>query len=165
MEDGKYLDSEVCEKLFRVSSMDSDEEISVSEEIKQRCQDDIKAQSDAVINLSIERNNRILNQEIKRIDDWANDKISGIELRVENLREARKNLQKEYDYSTNSEEKISIQAEIEKISKTIKKLWLELADNEDIVERERKIIVDKLKAESMKSTKLKSIFVMPFRVV
>lgn len=165
MEDGKYLDSEICEKLFRVSSIDSDEDINISNEIIQRCQEDIKAQSDAVVNLSMERNNSILNQEIKRIDDWANDKISGIELKVENLREARKNLQKEYDYSTNSEEKISIQADIEKISKTIKKLWLELADNEDIVERERKIVVDKLKAESMKSTKLKPIFVMPFKVV
>ena len=106
----------------------------------------------------------LFREEIKRIDNWANDKISGIELKVENLRETRRSLQKEYDYSTNSEERIKIQNEIEKISKTIKRLWMELAENEDIVEKERRVVIDKLKAENMKSVKIKTIYTMPFTV-
>lgn len=165
MEDGKYIDSEICEKLFRVSSKDSFEKIKLAKDIIDKCGEDIKAQSDSLLNQSQERNNDLLHKEIKKIDDWANDKIAGIELRVENLREKRKALQKEYDYSTNSEEKTTILGEIDKISKTIKKLWLELADNEDIIEKERKVIVEKLKAENMKSSTLKLIFAMPFRVI
>lgn len=165
LSDGTFLERDVCEKLFRISSCDSDVTIKIPQEVTNSLMNDVKAQVDSTVTQSMNRNNGILQSEITRIDKWANDKISGIELKVEMLREQRKNLQKDYDYSSNSEEKVKIEAEINKISKQIKSSWLELADNEDLVEAERKKIVDKLKAQNMKTVETTNIFNMNFRVI
>ena len=121
--------------------------------------------TNTVINESLNRNNTILQEEINKIDAWANDKISGIQLKVELLREQRKELQKQADYCTNASEKVSLENEINKISKTIKRLWLELADSEDEVETKRKDIISKLKAESMKKITDNMIFEVEFEVI
>ena len=164
MEDGTYLDQETISKLFRLDSRDGTK-LELRGEALDLLHADFENSVKAAANRSIEKNNAILKEEIKKIDDWANDKIAGIELQVEILREQRKGLQKDADYTTNSVEKIKIEQEIEKISKRIKKLWLELADNEDVVDRKRKTIIQKLKAESMKKISTEHIFDMPFEVI
>lgn len=163
-EDGVYNGKETCEKLFRLSTQ-TVEDISVSQTCITMNKANYKAQKEAIINESINRNNSILQEEIKKIDAWANDKISGIQLKVELLREQRKELQKKADYCTNAIDKIELENEINKISKTIKKLWLELADNEDEVEIKRREIILKLKAESMKKVTDSVIFEVAFEVV
>ena len=164
LEDGTYLDQETISKLFRLDSRDGTK-LEFRGEALDLLHADFETSVKAAANRSIEKNNAILKEEIKKIDDWANDKIAGIELQVEILREQRKGLQKDADYTTNSVEKIKIEQEIEKISKRIKKLWLELADNEDVVDRKRKTIIQKLKAESMKKISTEHIFDMPFEVI
>lgn len=163
-EDGIFIGKQTCEKLFRLST-NTVEDIFIS----QRCiainKANYKTQKEAIINESINRNNSILQEEINKIDAWANDKISGIQLKVELLREQRKELQKQADYCTNSIDKIELENEINKISKTIKKLWLELADSEDEVEIKRREIISKLKAESMKKITDRVIFEVAFEVV
>ena len=162
--DGVFIDKETCEKLFRVNSFKTTD-LTIFDTIKLENLKNYKTQVEAIINESIDRNNKILQEEIEKIDAWANDKISGIQLRVELLREQRKQLQKEADYCVNALEKIKLESEISKISKTIKKLWLELAESEDEVEEKRKEIVSKLKAESMKKTSDIIIFEVNFEVV
>lgn len=162
--DGIFIDKETCEKLFRVSAFEVPQ-LSITDPICIENLNNYKTQVEAIINESIDRNNKILQEEIEKIDAWANDKISGIQLRVELLREQRKQLQKEADYCVNALEKIKLESEISKISKTIKKLWLELAESEDEVEEKRKEIVSKLKAESMKKTSDIIIFEVNFEVV
>lgn len=164
-EDGIFIDKETCEKLFRLPSSRNNILPNVTSDILTICQDNFDAQVSAIVNESIDRNNKLLQEEINKIDAWANDKISGIQLRVEMLREQRKQLQKEADYSVNATEKASLELEINKISKTIKKLWLELADSEDEVEERRKEIIAKLKAESMKKVSQKVIFSINFEVI
>lgn len=163
-ENGDYLNKETCEKLFRLSTMTINT-LSVSERCLLMNKANYKTQKEAVINESLNRNNTILQEEINKIDAWANDKISGIQLKVELLREQRKELQKQADYCTNASEKVSLENEINKISKTIKRLWLELADSEDEVETKRKDIISKLKAESMKKITDNIIFEVEFEVI
>ena len=163
-DDGLFIGKETCEKLFRLSTNVVDH-ISINDRCISMNRANYHAQKDSIVNESINRNNRILQEEINKIDNWANDKISGIQLKVELLREQRKELQKQSDYCTNALEKISLENEINKISKTIKKMWLELADSEDEVENKRREIITKLKAESMKKVNDVILFEVPFEVI
>ncbi len=163
-EDGVFIGKETCEKLFRLSTQ-TIEDIFVSQRCITMNKANYKTQKEAIINESINKNNSILQEEINKIDAWANDKISGIQLKVELLREQRKELQKQADYCANAIDKIALENEINKISKTIKKLWLELADSEDEVEIKRREIISKLKAESMKKVTDSLIFEVVFEVI
>ena len=163
-EEKDYIPKETCEKLFRLPSKIIND-INLNEECYLMNRENYKVQKNAIINEAIDRNNKILQDEINRIDDWANDKISGIQLKVELLREQRREMQKQADYSVNAIEKINFEKEINKISKTIKQLWLELADSEDIIEIKRKEIISKLKAESIKQVNDIVYFEVPFEVI
>lgn len=163
LSDGTYLENELCEKLFRLSSFDKEWNYE-NNELIELIKDDFNATVNSITNKSLNRNNQLLKEEIDKIDSWANDKIQGIELKVEILREQRKQLQRDADYSTNSLEKIKLQKEIQDISKKIKNMWLQLAKNEDIIEEQRNKIVEKLKKESMRKVSSLQYFYMPFEV-
>ena len=53
MENGKYLDPEICLKLFRVDSFDSDKKIFLDDSLISMCFADNKAQFDALVNQSV----------------------------------------------------------------------------------------------------------------
>lgn len=161
LEDGTYLDNESCERLFNIFSEDI-KLLKIDSNIINLNSLDIKEAVNSQVERSKQANSILIQEETKKINDWANDKISGIQLKVEALRERRKALQKESDYSTNSEEKIRIEEHITQISKNIRKLWLELATNEEKIENDRRMLINKLKQENMKKIDVKTLFQVSF---
>jgi len=163
LENGLYLDQESCEKLFNILT-EQIPFIPFDEKLKTLNLSDIKQSINAQIEGSKQSNSKLIQDETNKINDWANDKISGIQLKVETLRERRRLLQKESDYSTNSEEKLRIEEEVTQISKSIKKLWLELAANEDQIESDRKRLIEKLKRENMRKIDSHLVFQVSFEI-
>jgi len=163
LENGSFLDQESCEKLLTLLTNEIPV-IYVDEKLKTLNDSDMKQSINSQIEKSKQANSTLIQDETKKINDWANDKISGIQLKVEILRERRKSLQKESDYSTNSEEKLRLEEEVSQISKNIKKLWLELATNEDLIETERKRLIEKLKMENMKNIENHRLFQVTFEI-
>lgn len=160
---GTFLDQESCEKLLNVPSSDIPL-FEIESAIKIVNDSDITQSIKSQIEKSKQANSALIQEETKKINDWANDKISGIQLKVEVLRERRKMLQKECDYSTNSEEKLRIEEEVSQISKNIKRLWLELATNEDQIEFDRKKLIEKLKKENMRKIQVYKLFQVSFEI-
>ena len=105
-----------------------------------------------------------MNAEIVRINKWADDKIESIQLDVENMRNQRKELQKQSDLAENTAEKEKFENEIVKLSRKIKQQWLVLADQEDEIEGKRKAMIEKIRKENMKSTKLEPLIIVNFMV-
>ncbi len=164
LDDGTHLGQETIEKLFRLHSTETNNVSLNNPNIISIVKEDMKASFNAFVNKTTYENNKILTEETTRINNWANDKISGIQTKVEELRERRKMLQHELDYSTDSQQNVEIIAEISKISDKIKRLWLELAESEDDVEDMRAKLVQKLKQDSLKSTSNNELFAMEFRI-
>lgn len=163
LEDGTYLSDELIQKIFRLSS--SEEYVSVVNTLLEKVDDDIKVYSDKIFNESTEKNNEFLNNEITKINNWAEDKIQAIELDVELMREQRKELRKQSDLSTNATDKVRIEEEIAKLTEKISKKWMELSENEEAVEAQRNKMVMSIKKESMKTSELKTIFTVEFEVI
>ena len=164
LDNGEKIDEDTIEKMFR---LETTEKIlgSISKEEIDRVLVDSKLHANKILLLSEERNNEILNNEIQKINHWAEDKIESVQLTVENLRNERKNLQKQSDIAESFLEKKKIEEEILKISKKIKASWIELADAEDAIEEERVKSINKLRSELMKKNTLDNIFVIEFEVV
>lgn len=162
--DGEVLDQTICEKLFRLTSSYGDNR-NYDGFILEKLSKNIETAVESVTNYSIERNNIYVSEEINKINSWADDRIFGIQLKVEKLREKRKEIQKQADYSTNYDHKVKLIEEIQKISKQIKKLWLELAENEEIIEDIRKNKIDDIKKTKIKRIDVKNIFTINVRVI
>lgn len=164
LDDGKRLDDDLCKKIFRLNSFDVDYELN-SNNLLVEIGKDVKQNVERVKNESQERNNAFLREEIKKINDWAEDKIQGTQMAVEMMREQRKELQKQSDIAKNSQEKERIENEILKLSSKIKQSWLNLANAEEDIEIQRKEMVDNIKKENMKEFDVKEIFTIKFNII
>ena len=106
-----------------------------------------------------------MNDEIIKINKWADDKIQAIELEAEQMREQRKELRKQSDLSSNSTDKLRIEMEISSLTDRISKKWLELSKNEKVVENKRNTMIESIKKENMKTSELNVIFTIKFEVI
>lgn len=165
LDDGTRLDDEICKKLFRLDTT----ELIFDQIPKSQLIDDLVVDSDININrlkeISISKNNENLQNEIDKINSWADDKIQATQLSVENMREERKKLQKESELASNFVEKKEIEEKILLLSKKIKESWLRLADSEEKIEEERKKMIQNIKQIDYGKQKEELIMLVEFEVV
>lgn len=164
LDDGTQLDEDTLSKLFRLSTVESETSL-ITEAAKERLLMDANQYANKIIIESEERNNQLLNDEIAKINKWAEDKIESVQLKVEMMRNERKNLQKQSDIAESTYERQKLEEDILKLSKKIKLAWLELADAEDEIEAQRKNMIAKLRSQMMKSSHVSTLFIASFDVV
>lgn len=165
LDDGTYLSDDVIQKMFRVNTQEQYIDINIDNKLNNEVEKDIKIYSNKIFNESSEKNNEYLNDEIIKINKWADDKIQAIELEAEQMREQRKELRKQSDLSSNSTNKLRIEMEISSLTDRISKKWLELSKNEKVVENKRNTMIESIKKENMKTSELNVIFTIKFEVI
>ena len=163
LKDGTPLAEDTIEKMFRLNTLENNR--AIDDEIINKLSNDAKQYAKKILIESEEKNNQLLNDEISKINKWAEDKIESVQLKVELMRNERKNLQKQSDIAENNYEKEKIEENILKLSKKIKQAWLELADAEDEIENQRKTMIQKLRSQLMKSSNLDCIFSISFKIL
>lgn len=163
-DDGTRIDEDVLEKLLRLNTEETYEALPSENDLLTSLESDVSVHVENILKESQVKNNAWLQDEIARINTWADDKIQATELSVENLREQRKLLQKNSDQATNMAEKAEIEQEIQNITKKIKQSWVMLADAEEEVEEERKKLIENIRRENMKEWKREHIFTVRFEV-
>jgi hypothetical protein len=145
LDDGTRLDEDICKKLFRLDTSEKIFNTSPSSQLINNLIEDSSINVNRIREISIEKNNTTLQNEIDKINQWADDKIQSTQLSVENMREERKNLQKDSEMASNFVEKKEIEEKILLLSKKIKESWLMLAESEDKIETERKRMIQNIK--------------------
>ena len=163
LDDGTRVDPDICEMLFRVETEEFLESLVESDKLRV-LEEDVAVNVKSILTESESRNNQYLNEEIDRINAWADDKIQSVQMDVENMRAQRKELQKQSDLASNAQEKENIEKEILRLSKRIKQSWLQLAYAEEEVEEERKRMIDAIRQENMKEYLVENVFCISFAV-
>lgn len=163
-ENGLPINEDIMQKMFRLDTIEH-ENVHIPKEVVQRLIKDSLLHGNKILIESEERNNLLLNEEIAKINKWAEDKIESVQLKVELMRNERKNLQKQSDIADNSFEREQIEEEILKLSKKIKSSWIELAEAEEEIELQRKKTISKIRSQMMKSSRIEDIFTISFNVV
>ncbi|MBQ7798615.1 MAG: DEAD/DEAH box helicase [Clostridia bacterium] len=164
LDDGTRIDEDICKKLFRLNSRDlsySYDENKITNELSL----DVNQNINRIKEESQTKNNAYLTDEIKKINQWADDKIQGTQLAVETMREQRKELQKQSDLASNNQERERLENEILKLSNKIKQSWMNLAMAEEDIEIQRRSMISDIKKENMKEFELNDIFTIRFNVV
>lgn len=161
LNNGQYLDTELCLKLFRLNNNAIDT-TTITEDLFKSILDDQELMTSKLINDYTMKNDEYFNNESKRINQWADDKMFSVQYKVEELRERRQKLQLDIDSCIDSDERINLEKEISSITKKIRQMWLELADAEELIEIERQNLIKKLKDSKMKTITKNIIFKIGF---
>lgn len=164
LDDGTRIDQEICRKMFRLAASEAECDIKMNL-LMDALRQDASVNVENCVNVSQERNNTLIADKINQINAWADDLIESTQLRVEEMRAQRKELQKQSDTAVNMLEKERIESEIVSISKKIKMSWLKLAEDEEEIEEKRKKMIEDIRKESMKRTEIQHIFTVKFEVI
>lgn len=155
LSDGTIIPEDVCHKLLKLSCLSIIEKTEVGRlNIEGIHKEDIEKK---IENIS-EHNSKIFQEELVYIDNWADSMIEKVQFSVKEMRDKRKELQKNYDFTNSLDEKARLQEEIHKISKKINKAWIELAQLEDEIEDKRYSLINKLKSEKDRSIEISRLF-------
>lgn len=164
LDDGTPIDEEVLLKLFKLNTTESPIDL-ISNDAISRLDSDASVVSNKIKILNEERNNASLNDEIQKINKWAEDKIEAVQTKVEQMRLERKQLQKMSDLASSTGEKEMFERQILDLSKRIKNSWIELAESEDEIEQQRKDNIDKLRKQISSSSTVETIFNAKFEII
>ena len=162
MDDGSTLPSEIIHKLLKLPCS-SITNTCTSKNTKLLYSLHVKDINNKIKSIE-EYNNLIFTNESNYIDNWADSMIEKIQLNVKKMREKRKELQKQFDFSINIEEKTKLQKQIAKLSKKITKSWIELAGAEDDINERRNNLISNLLSEKNKKVECKKLFELEFEI-
>ena len=157
------MDQETCEKLFRLPSR-----LAVLDD---GLVFDAAVERDANVNLRscidsfVERSNRLYQEESRRIERWADERIESVQFKVEEMRAERRALQSQLSRASNEDAKSDAERRIASLTKSIKRSWLELAEIEDEVEAERLEALRSLKMSQTPKVESETVFRLRFRIV
>lgn len=163
--DGEYLDSKICENLFLTETRNVSINNSNTGYIGKILNKNYKNLIELKIKESADLNSRLYKESVEIISKWADDKIIGIQLEVDRLRIKRNELQREKDYTVNSQLKDKLSEEINHLSIKIRNKWLELAEQEITVEVEKEKYMEALLESKKMRSKSIDIFTINFEVI
>lgn len=165
LDDGTRLDESICKKLFRLDTVEQIYESQPESTIVNSLFDDSEININRIVEESLAKNNEYVQNEINRINTWADDQIQATQLSVELMREERKKLQKESELASNMIEKREIEEKILSLSKRIRQAWLMLADSEDEIELQRTKMISDIKRINYGVNNSNVILLIEFKVV
>lgn len=163
-EEGNSIDQEFCEKLFQCDSK-AITNIILPNDIENRLNSEAKRHADAIINKSLENNNRHFNEVREQLDKWAEDMEVAAQKELDDTKKKIKALNREARNAETLDQQSKIQMEIAELEKLKLKQRREIFAIEDQIAEKRNNFIDKLKLRLLQKSEINTIFVVRWRVV
>ena len=156
-DDGIVLNDEFTEKLFGLKSI-SESKSAASNTISTQLRDN-NEQQQATINDNINvKNNDFFDNEMEKLDNWADDLKISLEVDLKNLEKEIKTRKTEQRKLIDLAEKVAHQRETSKFEKNRNQLRRKLYDEQDTIEEKKDILIDKVAKKLNKETVIQELF-------
>lgn len=139
-EDGVALSQDDCEKLFLNGGTETDAPM-ISDKVRERLHEEMQQHCSAVMQEIDERNFGYFKEEEKRITDWENDAIDGLERELDIVKRTIRELEAEARRAQSMTERIEIEKRVQEQQRRKRKMRSELEDREDEIARQRKEMI------------------------
>jgi predicted nucleic acid-binding Zn-ribbon protein len=114
---------------------------------------------------SAERNSEFFDDEVDKLDKWAEDMKKALELDLKKLdidiKTAKTNAKKIVEL----EEKVKVQRQIKNLEKKRNEMRKKLYDSQDDVDKRKEQLIDKVEAQLKQKTKIEELFSVRWRVI
>jgi ERCC4-related helicase len=155
-DDGLALDADQCRRLFSLHAAEGSEA---------PMEGDLEGFDHAIMTYQNEfvtevttRNTRFLDDEMEKLDHWAEDIKRSLEIELRNIDVEIKTLKAEARKIVKLEEKVALQREIKEKEKKRNSLRLTLFQQQDEVDARKEALIDNVQARLLQGTKLTELF-------
>lgn len=163
-DDGKYLDQEICEKLFLCNGIEVGMETWV-ENIQCTLEKDTERNVEATISQSLENNNQYFQEERERLERWADDLILASEKELQETKAKLKEAKKQARMAKNTEEQHDIQKQIKSLEGTQRRQRQKIFEVEDEIMGKRDDLIDDLEDKMIQNTEREELFTIRWKVI
>lgn len=165
---GNKIPSEVAQKLMQLPGYEavSNKSDQVAERFSAEASLDgvLEAERNQVEKSVNDRNLSFFEQEVNKLDAWADDLKEGLEASIKELDKEIKQVRREAKIAPTLEEKLALQKQQKKLESLRNKSRRDLFDKQDEVDERREELIESLEAKLNKKTKLETLFTVQWSV-
>lgn len=141
-DDGQVLDQETCEHMFRCDAKVQNPGAAVRED--SRLEDEAEQHVHAVLQLSMEQNDRYSQEEQDRLDRWAQDQELAAEQAIKETKAQIRALERQARQAATIEEKHALEEKVAQLEDKKRRQRRDLFDVEDAIQAKRRQLIDAL---------------------
>lgn len=161
--DGESLDPEIAKKIFSLSAKVEKTTFSAKERNKL---EEIEAELVQLTSIrTAERNSEFFDNEVDKLDKWAEDRKKGLEIELKKLDIDIKTAKTNAKKIVHLDEKLKAQREIKEMEKKRNEMRKELYNAQDEVDQKKEDLLKKVEAQLDQRSSLTPLFTIRFKVV
>ncbi len=157
-DNGEVLDQEQCEKMFMLDVNEIDN-INKTPDVE-RLETYINAQKDGLIDFISSRNSQFFDEELEKLEKWAEDRKNSLEISLKQLDKDIKTKKTESKKILKLEEKLQAQKEIKDMEVKRNKMRRDLFDSQDMVDKQKEDLIEKIELKLHQKINEKELFLI-----
>lgn len=162
-DNGEYLDSEQCEKLFMLDAEVKDTVIDNPD--NERLNTFIEAKKAEFMDFIVQRNTEFFDDEMNKLDKWAEDRKNSLEIELKQLDKDIKTLKTESKKILKLEDKLNAQKTIKEMEAKRNKMRRDLFESQDLVDKQKEDLIEKIEAKLNQKISEEELFTIRWRLV
>ncbi|MBN1782720.1 DEAD/DEAH box helicase, partial [bacterium] len=160
------LDKDQCQRLFSCKSRISDPYHYAGQQIpKASIEEKYYAQKQQIIQESAERNASFFETEMEKLEKWADDLKSSLEMQIKELDKEIKFRKTEAKKILNLESKVDAHRKIKELEGKRKNLRMKLFEAQDDVDKRKENIIEEIEQRLKQNIHEKELFYIRWRVI
>lgn len=164
-DNGETIPSDIAEYMLRLYGSETAEKPKLPESIAVMLADAIAAQQAEITSANAERNNTFFEEEMEKLDNWAEDVKAGLERELRDLDAEIKLRKSESKKISRLEEKVRLQRLVKELEKRRSEKRLNLYQAQDDVDAKKETLLAKVEAMLAQKIEQRKLFTIKWRII
>jgi len=164
-EKGKAIPQDIAKKLFALAAEVKNENAGISDVERMKLEQLEKEIMNDITARAAERNSEFFDDEVEKLDKWADDMKTALELELKKLDIDIKTAKTQAKRILNLEEKVKTQRGIKEMEKKRNEMRKKLYEAQDEVDTRKEDLIARVEAQLKQKTKLEPLFTLRWRLV
>lgn len=163
-DDGIELDPEAISRMFTLPAQVVKSPVYGSQEVLRAINQIREKLKLEILQANAERNSKYFDQEMEKLDNWAEDKKNSLEIELKDLDKEIKLCKAEAKKILNLEEKVAMQRQIKEMEKKRNELRLQLFKSQDEIDNAKENLISEIEKRLNQNTVLDQLFLIRWDV-
>ena len=167
-DEGTELDVEQCKRLFSLPASTSPllgGDLGVGSHVKNLINQIAQKQQAEILQMNSERNAGFFDTEMEKLDRWAEDVKSSMEIELKELDKEIKYRKTEAKKILNLEEKVTAHRQIKEMEKKRNTMRLNLYQTQDVVDNRKERLIDEIEARLKQKVEKSELFTVRWKLI
>ena len=162
-QDGSYVYSDIAERMLNLPAELIGKE-AIDNGIQEKLQEKISEMQNEIVADSAERNSKFFDEEMDKLDNWADDMKLGLEKEISDLDQEIRLRKSEAKKITWLDEKVSAQRAIKELEKKRTEKRQNLYEAQDEIDEKKDMLLDKIEKMLKQKVSRENLFTIKWRI-